>query len=417
MIRVAAAVDGVVPAADNAARATRRSQLKPSERFESRMSLFRSAIDAIDGYTPGEQPQEGGWVKLNTNENPYPPSPRVVAALEAAARGRLNVYPDPLARRFRESAAKLFEVDPDWILPANGSDENLTILTRSFADAGDLVASPYPSYVLYETLAGIQGARHERLVLNRDWSFTEAARRTATRAKLVFVPNPNSPSAHRWATDDVLALVPPRGVLVLDEAYGDFCDEPHRGEIVRGSTSTDEPAGRVVVTRTLSKSYSLAGVRFGFAVARPELIAGMRKVKDSYNCDGLSLAAATAAIEDQDWMRENVARIRRTRERLERELRPLGFETVPSQTNFIWATRPDGGHRAVYEGLKRRRVLVRYMRFTGAFSDADANASAAGNSDPVYDGLRITIGTDAEIDRLLEALREVLTEGIVERAL
>jgi histidinol-phosphate aminotransferase len=371
------------------------------------MSLFRSAIDAIDGYTPGEQPQESGWVKLNTNENPYPPSPRVVAALEAAARGRLNVYPDPLARRFREAAAKLFEVDPEWILPANGSDENLTILTRSFADPGDLVASPYPSYVLYETLAGIQGARHERLALNRDWSFAASAREVAARAKLVFVPNPNSPSGHRWATEDVLALVPPRGVLVLDEAYGDFCDEPHRGEIVRGSSSTDEPAGRVIVTRTLSKSYSLAGVRFGFAVARPELIAGMRKVKDSYNCDGLSLAAGIAAIEDQDWMRANVARIRQTRERLDRELRALGFETVPSQANFVWTSRPGGGHRAIYEGLKRRRVLVRYMRFPGAYPAA-ADAS---DGSSVYDGLRITIGTDAEIDRLLEALGEVLAEG------
>jgi histidinol-phosphate aminotransferase len=357
------------------------------------MSRFRPDVERIAGYVPGEQPQETGWIKLNTNENPYPPSPRVVAAIEAAARGRLNVYPDPLARQFSRAAADLFDLDPDCILPANGSDENLTILMRSFVDPGELVAYPYPSYVLYETLAGLQGARHERLLLNHDWSWNRAAcQPILQQSKLVFVPNPNSPSGNRWSDDDVLGLVPPNGILVLDEAYGDFCDEPHRADLLQ------TPQGKqIVITRSLSKSYSLAGIRFGFAIADPELIRGMRKVKDSYNCNTLSLAAAVAALEDQQWMRQNVDRIRTTRARLARSLQELSFDVVDSQANFLWATHPDGGHHHIYEALKHRRILIRYMQFPGVTA----------NGSEEIDGLRITVGTDNEIDRFLDALREI----------
>lgn len=358
------------------------------------MSLFRPDVARIDGYTPGERPQEPGWTKLNTNENPYPPSPRVVAAIEAAARGRLNVYPDPLSTRFRRAAGELFGLDPDAILPANGSDENLTLVMRSFVDPGELVSYPYPSYVLYETLADLQGARHERLLLNSDWSWNhEACRPVIQDSKLVIVPNPNSPSGNRWSDEDIVKLAPPRGVLVLDEAYGDFCDRPHRAELLNS-----EAGGRMVITRTLSKSYSLAGVRFGFAIADPELIFGMRKVKDSYNCDTLSLAAALAAIEDQAWMIQNVERIRRTRARLSGMLKELGFAVVESQANFVWATRPADGHREIYESLKLRRILVRYMRFPGAGPERTGET----------DGLRITVGTDEEIDRFLEVLKEIV---------
>ena len=357
------------------------------------MSLFRPDIERIDGYVPGEQPQESGWVKLNTNENPYSPSPRVVAAIQAAATGRLNVYPDPLATRFRQKAAELFGVDPEWILPANGSDENLTIIIRSFVDPREQIAYPYPSYVLYETLADIQGADCTRLLLNKDWSWNHAACRTVVeRCKLVLVPNPNSPSGNRWSDEDILALVPPRGILVLDEAYGDFCDDPHRGQILH-----TDLGDQIVITRTLSKSYSLAGIRMGFSIAHPDLTRGMRKVKDSYNCNALSLAAGIAALDDQQWMQANVDRIRQTRARLTASLRELGFHVVDSQANFVWTTRAAGGHRELYEELKRRRILVRYMQFPGAKADAGE----------VFDGLRITVGTDTEIDQFLDVVREV----------
>lgn len=182
-------------------------------------------------------------------------------------------------------------------------------------------------------------------------------------------------------------------MLVLDEAYGDFCDVPHRGELLNSTIGK-----QLVITRTFSKSYSLAGIRFGFAIAHPDLIAGLRKMKDSYNCDALSLAAATAAIEDQDWMEQNTGRIRATRQRLTAGLIELGFHVVPSQTNFVWATHPGGAHKAQYEALKSRRILVRYMVFPDV-------PWAAGLK---LDGLRITVGTDPEIDTLLAALREIV---------
>ncbi len=355
------------------------------------MSFARHDIDRIQGYVPGEQPQEPGWVKLNTNENPYPPSPKVAEAIERAARGQLNVYPDPLGTLVRKQVAQLFDVEPDWVIPANGSDENLTIITRTFADPHERIAYPYPSYILYESLADIQGAKHERILLNPDWSWNwEATQPVIDRAKLVFVPNPNSPSGNVWSDDDLLRLVPPRGVLVLDGAYVDFADVRAKAELLR----VGDVCPRIILTRTLSKSYSLAGIRSGFAIAHPELIAAMRKVKDSYNCDSLTLAGTLAALDDQDWMLANVARIRATRARLSDSLTTLGFDVVPSQANFVWATHASGKHREMYEELKANKILVRYMRF----EDVPYSPSN------VLDGLRITIGTDFEIDRLLEVL-------------
>ena len=351
---------------------------------------FRPAVEQLAGYVPGEQPRDAGWVKLNTNESPYPPSPRVVAALAQAASGRLNLYPDPLATRFREVAAGLFGVDPDWVLPGNGSDEILTILVRSFVDPGERIAYPYPSYVLYETLAEIQGASVVRVPLREDWSWdTEASGARLAGCKLLFVPNPNSPSGHRFPDAELREVAPPEGLLVLDEAYGDFADKPHAGELLQDPAL----AQRLVITRTLSKSYSLAGLRIGFALAHPDLVAGMRKVKDSYNCDTLSLVAGTAALEDRAWLQETLGRIQATRGKLVDGLKQRGFAVVDSQANFVWATHADGEHQRRFAALKDRRVLVRYMVFA--------------DEEPGWDGLRITVGTDEEIDRLLQGLDEI----------
>ncbi len=355
---------------------------------------FRANIQQMSGYVSGEQPQTSGWIKLNTNENPYPPSPRVVAAIKRAAEGRLNVYPDPLATGFRKAAANLFAVEPDWILPANGSDENLTVIVRSFCDTTDLIAYPYPSYVLYEALAHIQGCRITRLNLDEafNWSAPDAAR-IRTSAKICFVPNPNSPTGTLWTADQLQQIVPHDGLLILDEAYADFADEPPDGRLLHDARFER----RMMVTRTLSKSYSLAGIRFGFAIADPELIAGMHKVKDSYNCDAVAIAAATAAIEDQDWMLQNRAKILATRHRMATELPKLGFTVVPSQTNFLWTCHSSRQHQEIYRQLKEHRILVRYMQFP----DAGPNGAT-------IDGLRITVGTDEEIDHLLKALDAVV---------
>jgi len=357
------------------------------------MSLpVRNAICQIAGYTPGEQPQDSGWIKLNTNENPYPPSPRVVEAIRQAASSRLNIYPDAMATPFRRAAAELFDLDPDWILPANGSDENLTIIVRTACDPGQLIAYPYPSYILYETLAQIQDCRVERLALNDSfaWSPTDAAQ-MRQRTRVFFVPNPNSPTGNVWSTDSLLDLLPNDGLLVLDEAYADFMNTPHRGELLHDKRFDQ----RLVITRTLSKSYSLAGIRFGFSIAHPDLTAQMLKAKDSYNCDAVSIAAATAAIQDQDWMLSNRAKILATRSRLAGQLPELGFTAYDSDANFIWTQHESGQQQTIYEQLKARRVLVRHIRFPGAGRDGG-----------VLDGLRITIGTDAEIDQLLNALQE-----------
>ena len=355
---------------------------------------FRDNVQKMAGYVSGEQPQESGWVKLNTNENPYPPSPAVVAAIQQAATGRLNVYPDPRATSFRKVAAGLFDVDPDWILPANGSDENLTILIRSFCDTGDSIVYPYPSYVLYETLAQIQGSTVSRLQLNDQFEWDpSAARQLCGPANLCFVPNPNSPTGNRWSAEQLQQLLPDDGVLVLDEAYGDFADEPHKGQLLKDPRF----AGRIVVTRTLSKSYSLAGLRFGFSIADPALTEGMQKVKDSYNCDAIAIAAATAALEDQEWMLANRKKIIATRTRLAAELPKLGFAVSASETNFLLVKHESGRHAAIYEGLKQNKVLVRFMKFPIV------------DSDSVIDGLRITIGTDAEIDRLLSVLADIVS--------
>jgi histidinol-phosphate aminotransferase len=360
------------------------------------MTLFRKNIECLSAYVPGEQPQGGGWVKLNTNENPYPPSPHVVKEIQKAAEHALQLYPDPLVTRFREVAAKTYHVEPDWILPGNGSDEVLTMIIRTFVSPGDYVAFPYPSYVLYGTLAEIQGADFEYLPLRHDWSLdVERCRAIASTSKVLFVPNPNSPSGHTWNMEDLMMIRPADGVMVIDEAYGDFCSIPHRGELLHGNYGQ-----RVIITRTFSKSYSLAGIRFGFAIAHPELISGIRKVKDSYNCDSLAIVAAIAALEDQDWMKANVEKIRTTREFLTQQLAELGFLVVPSEANFVWATHMTGQHRIIFDELKKHKILVRYMMFPGA-------ETVLGDQ---CDGLRITIGTEEQMDKLITALEEIVPQ-------
>ena len=351
-------------------------------------ALVRADIAALEGYVPGEQPQGGKWIKLNTNENPYPPSPAVARAIVATTAGRtLAKYPDPLATVFRMRAAEVLGVDPDWILCGNGSDDLLTILVRTFVGAGECLRMPYPSYILYRTLAGIQGATCDEFHYDRDWSLADgfATPHTADGApvRLAIIANPNSPSGTVLPPDRVAQLAARLPcATVVDEAYGDFADT-NCLDLVRTNP-------RVIVTRSFSKSYALAGLRFGFAVAQPQVIEEMQKVKDSYNCDTLSIAAATAAIDDQAWLAENRARIIATRRRLTDSLRALGFHAQESQANFVWCTHPDRPHRPIYEALKKNGILIRFMNYAGW-----------------GDGLRITVGTDDEIDAFLHCLKTI----------
>jgi len=347
-------------------------------------SYFRSNIRSMSGYLPGEQPQGDGFVKLNTNENPYPPSPAVAAAVCEALQRGLQKYPDPLAGAFRRRASELLGVPPDWILAGNGSDDILTIVTRALVGEGQLLRLPYPSYILYRTLAELQGARSEEIDFAPDWSLKEEFARGSDDLRLVFLANPNSPSG---------TVIPPQAVLELaqrlpcpllvDEAYADFAETNCLDLVVKNE--------KIMVSRTLSKSYALAGLRFGYLVAQPHLIEQFVKVKDSYNCDALSIAAATAAIGDQAWLHQTRDKILRTRGRLVTALRNIGFIVPHSQANFVWTLHNRRGVRPIYEELKRQRILVRYMVY------------------PRWgDGLRITVGSDQEVDTCLERLRSLV---------
>jgi histidinol-phosphate aminotransferase len=348
------------------------------------MQFIRPEIAAMAGYVPGEQPQEEGFIKLNTNENPYPPSPAVGAAIEEVLRRGLQKYPDPMAGAFRRRAAEILGVPPDWILCGNGSDDILTIATRTFVGHGQLLRLPYPSYILYRTLAQIQGARSEEVFFEPDWSLPPAFASAGPDLRLVFLPSPNSPSGTSIRPETVLEIAERLPCpLLVDEAYADFADTNCMDLVAR--------CEKILVSRSLSKSYALAGLRFGYVVGQPHLVREMVKVKDSYNCDALSIAAAAAALGDQAWLAETTAKIRATRRRLTEGMRKLGFVTVDSQANFTWSVHPEQPARPLYEELKRRRILVRYMDYPGW-----------------GDGLRISVGSDAEIDACLDGLRSLM---------
>ena len=342
-------------------------------------AFFRDEVLAMQPYVPGEQPQGGKSIKLNTNESPYPPPPSVIQAIQHAV-SRLERYPDPLATAFRLRAAEVLNVSADQILCGNGSDDILTILTRAFVSPGTKVRFPYPSYILYRTLAQLQGATAEEVHFESDWSLGPSFAAADANLRLVYLPNPNSPTGTMVSREQILELADRLPCpLVVDEAYVDFAP----------FSCVDLPATnpKIMVSRTLSKSYALAGLRFGYLVAHPDVVQMLRKVKDSYNTDALSIAGATAAIDDQKWLLENVRKCNATRDRMTIGLRKLGFDVIESHANFVWCKHPSRDSRELYELLKRNGLLVRYMNYEGW-----------------GDGLRISVGTDSAIDAVLAVL-------------
>ncbi|WP_083435005.1 histidinol-phosphate transaminase [Rhodopirellula islandica] len=339
---------------------------------------YRPALSKMKPYIPGEQPPPGKFIKLNTNENPYPPPAPVVSAIQSAATGPLNRYPDPMATSFRRAAADALGLPgPEWVLAGNGSDEILTLLVRGFVGEGESLRLPYPSYILYRTLADIQGANWEQVPFNDPWELPQSFGENRDDLKLVLLPNPNSPSGTIVSKSQIAELSNSLDCpLVIDEAYADFAEE-NCLDLVQSNDN-------IFVTRTLSKSYGLAGIRFGFLVAQPHVIAELTKIKDSYNCDAISIAAATAAMGCQDWLADVVAKMNVTRERLTVGLRALGFDVTPSHANFVWCRHPEGKHAEIHQYLKQSQILIRYMDF------------------PDWgDGLRISVGTDEQIDACL----------------
>ncbi|RJP22807.1 MAG: histidinol-phosphate transaminase [Candidatus Abyssobacteria bacterium SURF_5] len=348
------------------------------------MKFGRRHLDLVQGYVPGEQPQEEGFIKLNTNENPYPPSPRVVKVLTRISPDRMRKYPDPVFRRLRQKIALAYGVRPAQVFVGNGSDEVLSLLVRTFVDPDEKVLFTYPTYVLYETLARLNAVEHEAIELDAQFDLSEEVFRSS--GKLFFIANPNSPTGKPVKSDVIRRLCDSfAGLVVADEAYADFSDT--------SSIPILSECPNLVILRTFSKAFSLASIRVGFALAAEDVIADLMKTKDSYNVNLLSQLAAEAAIEDIEYMRENARKIVQTRERMSASLRGLGFTVYPSGANFV-LTKYNDNASPLYEELKRRKILVRYFPIRR-----------------LENCLRISVGTDAEVDALLTELGDIVRSG------
>ena len=361
--------------------------------------LIRRLVRGLHPYVPGEQPRIKGLIKLNTNENPYPPAPKVLSAIKAAVDERLRLYPNPTAQALRQKLARLHRCQPDQIIVGNGSDELLAMAVRAFVEPARGLAKARlhqatvqffePSYSLYPVLGDIHGATANAVALNSDFSLPTVAelRRSGQwdfRAALTFVTTPNAPSGrgYRTAQLDALCRVH-KGLVVLDEAYVDFADE--------NALSLSLKYSHVLVARTFSKAYSLCFQRVGYLVGHPELIAALDKIRDSYNVNGLGQIAALATLDDLPCYRANFRRIIATREKLSQKLNTLGFQVLPSQTNFILARPPGFSAQTWLQKLRDRKILVRWF----------SHPSVCGC-------LRITIGTPAEAEALVSAARAIL---------
>lgn len=339
---------------------------------------IRPNVAALSAYVPGEQPADPATVKLNTNENPYPPAPGVARVLQACATDLLRLYPDPACRALREAIARVHEVPVERVFCGNGSDEILALCIRAFVPDNGAVGYYEPSYSLYPVLASIADVRQTPLPLADDFSCPPMP--ADYDASLFFWTNPNAPTGLRCPEEALRAFAErTNGVLVVDEAYVDFAD----GDAMALAKSHD----RVLVTRTLSKSYALAGIRLGYAVGPEPLIEALFKIKDAYNVNRLTQELGRAAVEDQAYMRLNADRIKATRNRIATELTQRGFAVWPSQTNFLWVKPNQCSARDMFERLRARNVLVRY------FPSPRTKAH-----------LRITVGTDEQMNQLLAAL-------------
>lgn len=345
----------------------------------------RSSIESLRAYVPGEQPSGPEVLKLNTNENPYPPSPKVFEAMGNIGPDTLRKYPHPTGRELREAIADLHGLTPEQALVCNGSDEGLALCTRAFCEHRGRVGYLSPSYSLYPVLADIAELEKVEFPLEPDFSWRPPE---VLDVDLFFLTQPNAPTSRALPMKEVSrAAERCAGVLLVDEAYVDFADETAVPLIASNEN--------MLVSRTFSKSYSLAGLRMGYLLGPENLIGALYKIKDSYNTDVVSQRLALAALRDPDWTRANILALRGTREAVAKELEKRGFTVLPSQTNFLFAEAPEGRDAArIFEGLKKRQVYIRYFpgELTGRY-------------------LRVTIGTDAQMDRFLRELDLVLKRG------
>ena len=344
------------------------------------------SVRALTPYTPGEQPKDAFVVKLNTNENPYPPSPRCATVLKGFDLDRLRRYPDPVFSDLRARIAAIWRTDPARVFVGNGSDEILTLAAKAFVDDGEAIGSLDPSYSLYKTLAAIRNVPFVPTPLSADYTWNGKIK---GRPALFLLTNPNAPTGV-WTAPETIAAAARRmrGVMIVDEAYADFA----KVNCVPLATAPDNRS--VIVMRTLSKSFSLAGLRLGYCIGPADLIEALYKVKDSYNADAVAQAVALAALNDLPWMRANVAKVRKTRTRLAKALARRGWDVLPSESNFLFARPAHRPAAEIFAALRTEHIYVRY--FPGPRTG---------------DRLRITIGTDAEMDAFLAAISRLDQPG------
>lgn len=350
------------------------------------MSRFWSPlVQSLSPYVPGEQPKLDGLVKLNTNENPYAPSPRVVAAI-ASTTDRLRLYPDPHASTLRAAIAAYYGVAADEVFAGNGSDEVLAHTFQALLKHDAPLLFPDITYSFYPVYCGLYGVRYEEVPLDAAMRVPIAGFQRPCSA--ILLANPNAPTGIALPRDEIEALLAdrPDRLVVVDEAYVDFGAESAVPLVARYDN--------LLVVQTFSKSRALAGLRVGFAIGQKPLIEALERVKDSFNSyplGCLAIAGAVAAIEDDAWFQETRGRIMATRETLSRTLTELGFEVLPSMANFVFARHLDRGGADLAARLREHGVLVRHFR-----------------KPRIEDFLRITVGTEDQCGRLLGVLRGLL---------
>lgn len=343
----------------------------------------RDCVLNTPGYVPGEQPQTTDYVKLNTNENPYPPPQAIFENLPTEL-SKLRLYPDPVSAQLRNTAAQVFGVSPQQVIAGNGSDDILNIALRTFVNPGETVAFLDLTYSLYETIAKVHGANITRFATNENFDLDQGI--ICPNAKLIFLASPNPPKGQHLNRDYLEETCSQAtGVVLIDEAYVDFSESNHWDFLSKYDN--------VIISRTMSKSYSLAGMRVGFGIASPEIIEQMNKVRDSYNLDRLAQTLAQAAFEQQDYFEKIWQQVCQTRNRLISSLRDLDFFVFESDANFVLASPQWLPASQLYTQLKERKILVRYFHHPR-----------------ITNYIRISVGTDQEIDKLLATIREIKTQ-------
>ncbi len=349
------------------------------------MNLVRPCILSMKGYVPGSQPDsEEGFIKLNSNENPFPPSPSLQRTLQKFPYGDLRIYPDPVSWELRVQLSKMYGFAPQQIICGNGSDDILNIIMRTFAQPGQAVGFYQPTFPLYRILGLIQGAKMVSLPVAEPYDQPPPLPRAL---KIFFLANPNSPVGFSYPSALISQMAQKtRGIFVVDEAYAEFANE-NALDLVRQLEN-------VIIVRTVSKSYSLAGVRLGYAIGNEKWITEMLKVKDPFNVNRVTQALVTAALQDREYFQKNIQQVVETREWITKEAIALGYRIIPSQANFIFLQPPQKGRGVrFYEALLARKVLARFYDEEG-----------------LRDGVRMTIGTKQEMAEVLLVLKDILPE-------